>query len=171
MHERRHAYAATTLGDLLLVAERDALVGVYFPGHWYPPVVAGVGPLARESDDRTFTRAAGQLREYLDGSRREFDLPVTTSGDDFSERVWALLRAIPYGETTTYGTLAARLGNPRLAQRVGQAVGPTRSASSSPATGSSAPTARSPASRAGSPASAHLLALEEPREARAARLF
>ena len=51
------------------------------------------------------------------------DTSIATAGDEFSERVWALLKEIPYGETTTYGALAAALGNPRLAQRVGQCVG------------------------------------------------
>ncbi|WP_312977210.1 methylated-DNA--[protein]-cysteine S-methyltransferase [Corynebacterium sp.] len=64
-----------------------------------------------------------QLTEYLEGARKSFDVPITTHGNAFSEKVWALLRQIPYGETTTYGALAASLGNPRLAQRVGQVVG------------------------------------------------
>jgi methylated-DNA-[protein]-cysteine S-methyltransferase len=44
-------------------------------------------------------------------------------GDDFQQRVWAILREIPYGTTTTYGAIAGRLGDKALAQRVGQAVG------------------------------------------------
>ena len=50
-------------------------------------------------------------------------MPLVTRGDDFSERVWKLLREIPYGQTTTYGALAERLGDKSLAQRVGDAVG------------------------------------------------
>lgn len=66
---------------------------------------------------------ARQVREYLAGERESFDLMVKTDGDQFSERVWARLRKIPRGSTTTYGAIATELGNRALAQRVGQAVG------------------------------------------------
>ena len=52
-----------------------------------------------------------------------FDLPIELSGDEFQRQVWALLDEIPFGETTTYGELAERLGDKSLAQEVGQAVG------------------------------------------------
>jgi methylated-DNA-[protein]-cysteine S-methyltransferase len=52
-----------------------------------------------------------------------FDLPLAVDGDEFQRRVWAMLDEIPFGETTTYGELAERLGDKALAQRVGQAVG------------------------------------------------
>jgi methylated-DNA-[protein]-cysteine S-methyltransferase len=44
-------------------------------------------------------------------------------GDTFQQRVWTLLKGIPYGETTTYGELARDLGDPALARAVGRAVG------------------------------------------------
>jgi methylated-DNA-[protein]-cysteine S-methyltransferase len=119
----RHTTARTALGDLLLVAEGDDLTGVYFPGHWYPPSAEAIGNEVTEQDDPVLSVAGRQLREYLAGDRREFDMRVATHGDDFSERVWTLLREIPYGMTTTYGALAETLGNRQLAQRVGQAVG------------------------------------------------
>ncbi|MBL3687649.1 methylated-DNA--[protein]-cysteine S-methyltransferase [Leucobacter zeae] len=130
---RRHAVVETSLGELLLVADhdgavadpglRDALCGIYFPGHWYPPDPDSTGNRVAAGEDRLFLAVGMQLAEYLAGDRRDFDLPVRTSGDAFSEQVWALLREIPYGETTTYGALAVALGNRNLAQRVGQCVG------------------------------------------------
>ncbi len=144
MHTR-HAFVDTTIGELLLVAGDDALTGLYFPDHRYPPAeseigervvesadrviataagqVREIGERVVESADRVIATAAGQVREYLAGTRQRFDLSVVTHGDAFSQRVWALLREIPFGRTTTYGTLADELGNRRLAQRVGQAVG------------------------------------------------
>jgi methylated-DNA-[protein]-cysteine S-methyltransferase len=123
----RHTFATTSLGDLLLVAESgeagDALIGVYFPGHTYPPAPDAIGDRVDEGGDRLLAQAARELREYLAGDRREFDVPIATHGDELSERVWQRLRLIPYGETTTYGTIATELGSPGLAQRVGQAVG------------------------------------------------
>jgi methylated-DNA-[protein]-cysteine S-methyltransferase len=57
--------------------------------------------------------AADQLRAYLAGERRSFDLPHGAAGTPFQERVWAALDAIPYGQTITYGALAERVGAPR----------------------------------------------------------
>lgn len=67
--------------------------------------------------------AIRQLREYLDGTRREFDLPLDPEGTPFQQKVWDVLRAIPYGETITYGEQARRLGDPRRARAVGAANG------------------------------------------------
>ncbi len=121
--ETRHAYVESALGELLLVAQDDGLSGLYFPQHRYPPRADGIGHRVEEGQDGVLDHAAAELRGYLAGSLRTFTVPVLTAGDAFSEQVWALLREIPYGATTNYGALAARLGNPHLAQRVGQAVG------------------------------------------------
>lgn len=120
---RRHAYVETTLGELLTVADGDALAGLYFPEHWYPPKASELGLLVTEVDDPVIGLAAAELREYLAGGRRSFTVAAQTSGSEFSQQVWGLLREISYGETTTYGALAQQLGNPYLAQRVGQVVG------------------------------------------------
>jgi methylated-DNA-[protein]-cysteine S-methyltransferase len=119
----RHTRIATELGDLLLVARDESLIGLYFPGHWRPPTAGSLGALVTADDDPVFAATAEQLAEYLDGRRTEFDLPLATTGDEFSERVWALLRDIPYGETTSYGRIAHQLGARELAQLVGRAVG------------------------------------------------
>ena len=55
--------------------------------------------------------------------RQDFDLPVTAAGTDFQQRVWALLRTIPYGRTWSYGQLAAALGQPGASRAVGLANG------------------------------------------------
>ncbi|MEU8075215.1 methylated-DNA--[protein]-cysteine S-methyltransferase [Catellatospora citrea] len=119
----RHTRIDTGLGELTFVADGDELIGLYFPGHWYPPKPEAIGPYVDADGDALFTRTAEELAEYLAGRRTSFDVPVALHGDDFQQRVWALLREIPHGGTTTYGALAAELGNPALAQRVGQAVG------------------------------------------------
>jgi methylated-DNA-[protein]-cysteine S-methyltransferase len=123
MDEPRHANVPTTLGELTLTAEEEAVTGLYFPEHWHPPTPAQLGEEVEAGADPLFTRTVAQLEEYLAGERRDFDLTLRTHGDAFSEKVWALLREIPYGETTTYGALAEQLGSRGLAQRVGQCVG------------------------------------------------
>jgi len=66
-------------------------------------------------------RAAEQLAEYFRGERKRFDLPLRLEGTPFRRRVWQELTTIPYGETITYGQLAARVGDPKACRAVGQA--------------------------------------------------
>lgn len=120
---RRHAALPTSLGDLLVVADGDALVGVYFPAHWHPPSPDAIGVEVDWRADPLITRLGAELGEYLHGRRTSFDLPMAPVGDEFQHAVWGMLRGIPYGETTTYGELAGRLGDRNLARRVGGAVG------------------------------------------------
>jgi methylated-DNA-[protein]-cysteine S-methyltransferase len=71
-----------------------------------------------------FTHAVGQLEAYFAGTLKKFDLEFVTHGTPFQERVWAALREIPYGVTTTYGAITADLGYERVqARAVGSAVG------------------------------------------------
>ena len=63
------------------------------------------------------------MREYLEGTRKEFDLPLCPHGTEFQCQVWQLLRQIPYGTTITYGQLARMVGKPGAARAVGQANG------------------------------------------------
>lgn len=61
-----------------------------------------------------------QLQEYLNGTRTTFDILIdTNSGTEFQRKVWAALRDIPYGETRTYGEIAAAIGTPKGARAVG----------------------------------------------------
>ena len=66
-------------------------------------------------------RARAQLEAYFDGDLRAFDLPLAPAGSAYRQRVWQALREIPYGETRTYGEIAARAGG--SARSVGQANG------------------------------------------------
>ncbi|XVX19954.1 methylated-DNA--[protein]-cysteine S-methyltransferase [Actinomycetota bacterium] len=167
----RHALIPTALGELLCVAEGDAVTGIYFPQHWYPPEESAIGPRVEAGGDPVIDRLGEQLREYLAGERQTFDVTVRTSGDAFSERVWALLRQIPYGGRTTYGALAERLGNPRLAQRVGQAVGHNPVSIVIPCHRVVGADGSLTGFAGGVDRKRALLALEEPPEAAAERLF
>ncbi|WP_188668725.1 methylated-DNA--[protein]-cysteine S-methyltransferase [Tersicoccus solisilvae] len=168
---RRHAFAPTTLGDLLIIAEDDAVVGIYFPGHWYPPAAADSGERVEEADDGLISTTAAQVREYLEGRRTRFDVLLRTNGDAFSEQVWTILRDIPYGQTTTYGAIALALGNPQLAQRVGQAVGHNPLSIVVPCHRVVGADGSLTGFAGGLDRKRTLLALEEPAEVRAARLF
>jgi methylated-DNA-[protein]-cysteine S-methyltransferase len=92
------------------VEETDAAITRVF---WDAPARARVTPVLRAAVD--------QLRAYFDGGLTEFDLPLAPRGSDFQIAVCDLMRAIPYGETRTYGDLAKDLGV--AAQPVGKACG------------------------------------------------
>jgi len=73
-------------------------------------------------DDKPAGRAAReQVLAYFAGERREFELPLAARGTPFQRRVWDALGAIPFGETRTYGQLAAQLGAPAASRAVGRA--------------------------------------------------
>lgn len=69
--------------------------------------------------------AARQLDEYLAGTRTTFELPLAPQGTVFEQEVWAALATIPYGQTRSYGQIAAQIGRPgwSAARAVGRANG------------------------------------------------
>ena len=112
----------TPIGTLRLVGDDSRIVRVDLPN-----------AAAREPDSAwqeahgtlptALRHAKRQLREYFDGFRRDFDLPLATDGTNFQCRVWEELRRIPYGETISYGELARRIGKPTAPRAVGAANG------------------------------------------------
>lgn len=75
------------------------------------------------SDPQRTARAREQLLAYARGERSRFDLPLAPAGTAWQRAVWQALTEIPYGETISYGELAARLGKPQAARAVGHANG------------------------------------------------
>lgn len=66
-------------------------------------------------------RAYTQIQEYLNGKRKQFELPLKIEGTPFQEKVWKELLKIPYGQTATYGEIANKVGNKKAARAVGMA--------------------------------------------------
>jgi len=81
-----------------------------------------LGP-AVETDPAVVAHLKRQLDEYAGGSRKAFEVPFRLHGTAFEQRTWAGLLRIPFGETRSYGQLAAELGDPRLSRAVGRANG------------------------------------------------
>lgn len=105
------------LGPLHLVAAGAALSAVHLSNEPWTP-------RGRERGDwPTLRDAAAQLGEYFRGSRRRFDLPLGPEGTPWQRTVWSALAAIPFGETRSYGELAAAVGRPTAARAVGAANG------------------------------------------------
>ena len=107
------------LGELLAVGDGSALHGLYMQeGH-----TAIAVDRRWEPDEEPFADLSAQLAEYFAGRRTTFDVPLTLAGSPFQQRVWRALRDIPYGETSSYGAIARRLGVPSAARAVGVANG------------------------------------------------
>lgn len=109
---------ASPIGRLELVENGGALVAIHFDA------------AADGSDDHqrggspVLAEARRQLAAYFAGDLHVFDLPLRPAGTEFQRRVWDVLATVPWGRTTTYGAIAARLGLPPGASRaVGAANG------------------------------------------------
>ena len=109
------------VGRLRLVAHDQALVAVLWE-HDDPRRVPLPSAIARD-DHPLLRQATQQLREYFDGTRQRFDLPLEFLGTGFQQKVWAMLVAIPFGTTRSYGELARELGDVKATRAVGAANG------------------------------------------------
>jgi methylated-DNA-[protein]-cysteine S-methyltransferase len=118
---RSHAVVDSPCGPLTLVAQGDALCGLYMVQQRHRPDELTFGE--PDPGARIFVRAETELKEYFAGQRHEFEVPLTFVGTPFQQLVWAELRKIPYGTTTSYGELADRVGNPAASRAVGLANG------------------------------------------------
>jgi methylated-DNA-[protein]-cysteine S-methyltransferase len=75
-----------------------------------------------ENTNGVLELAVGQLSEYFDGERREFDLPVRQVGTPFQLAVWQKLREVPWGEFISYGELGRATGRDAAGRAIGGAV-------------------------------------------------
>lgn len=122
-----HTYVPSPLGDLLIVRrETDDvtgrpgdLTGLYLPTGRHTTAVRPEW----HRDDAPFDDVREQLDEYIAGDRRDFSLTLDPTGTTFQKTVWAALADIPYGETTSYGAVAATIGIPTGSRAVGLANG------------------------------------------------
>lgn len=114
-----YCYLDSPLGELLLAGDDDALSLIGFPQ----------GKMRRDPEpdwiynEKPFARVREQLEQYFAGKRRVFDVPLHVAGTEFQVQVLNELQQIPYGETTSYGDIAKRIGRPRAVRAVGAANG------------------------------------------------
>jgi methylated-DNA-[protein]-cysteine S-methyltransferase len=111
------------VGPLTLIASDVGLRAVLWGAEDELHVRIGRAEGGPDDPNGVLAAAEEQLDEYFAGTRCEFDLPLDPEGTDFQLAAWAALRAIPYGETLTYGEQARRLGDPNKARAVGAANG------------------------------------------------
>jgi methylated-DNA-[protein]-cysteine S-methyltransferase len=119
----------TAIGTCAVAWTDHGIVRVLLPGEGDEAVRARMShdrPAARELEPPTdVAEAVGRMRALLDGAPDDLaDIHLDWSGvSDFHHRVYEIARAIEPGTTLTYGEVARRLGDPRAAQAVGQALG------------------------------------------------
>ena len=114
-----HDYSSP-VGRILLAANEDSLIGLWFYGAKY--FAAGLESERSEALTPVLKQAARWLDVYFSGNEPDFMPPLELHGSPFRRLVWAELMKIPYGQTTSYGELALKLGT-KSAQAVGGAVG------------------------------------------------
>jgi methylated-DNA-[protein]-cysteine S-methyltransferase len=119
-----HTVTDSPIGPLTLVARDGVLHGLYMGDlgageHRHAPDPTRLG----RRDDTGLEPAQHQLVEYFAGTRREFDVEMDVDGTPFQRQVWDGLCRIPYGETRSYGQLAAEIGRPGASRAVGLANG------------------------------------------------
>ena len=116
------AHYASPLGGMLLAADDAGLTGLWFEGQTH--FARGLNGTHEERALPLFDEVKRWLDQYFSGREPDFTPPLHLLGTAFEREVWAILRAVPYGKTTTYGEIAAQLARRRgLAHMSAQAVG------------------------------------------------
>lgn len=123
MSEYTFATIDSPIGRLELVSNGQALVRLDIEG--LPDAPHGMLQHHGHpgSPDQIIEQATRELGEYFAGKRTDFEVPIALIGSEFQQAIWLALLGVPFGETATYGELAARAGNPKAARAVGGAVG------------------------------------------------
>lgn len=118
-----HVVLDSPVGPLTVVVTDGGLSGLYMDLQRHRPAEETFGAPADDPADKPFAVIAEQLAAYFAGELTEFDVPLNLRGTPFQNRVWSALQEIPYGETATYGELAAEIGKPSASRAVGLANG------------------------------------------------
>ena len=110
----------TPLGTVIVAANPQGLIGVWFNGQKH---FAGIAADWQPEETALLREAAQQLQAYLQGRLTQFNLPLVPQGTAFQQHVWQTLQALAYGETCSYGALAAAMGKPQAVRAVAAAIG------------------------------------------------
>jgi methylated-DNA-[protein]-cysteine S-methyltransferase len=116
-----YTWMETPVGRLKLVAGDAGLTAVLWPDD--DPRRVRLGSMIEDSTHAVLRQAEDELADYFAGRRRIFSVPLDFTGTPFQTKVWRALLDIPFGETRSYGQLAAQLGDPKASRAVGAANG------------------------------------------------
>lgn len=110
---------ASPVGTLTLAGSGSTLMHLRMDDQSHEPDRSRWEPASGDA----FADVIEQLEAYFAGELSEFDVDLDLVGTEFQRRVWAALRTIPYGQTCTYGEIAAQIGSPNASRAVGMANG------------------------------------------------
>ncbi len=105
----------TPIGEITVCCFGGAVTGLRFGR------VAPEGTDIKEIRTELSDKAYEQILEYLNGTRKKFDLPIQMEGTEFQKKVWDALLTIPYGETRSYKEIAEQIGDVKATRAVGMA--------------------------------------------------
>lgn len=108
------------LGKMLIVSDGESIFGVWFFGQKHFP---SFDNLNKNDDLAIFVQVKQWLDDYFNGLNPSINFKLNPQGSEFRLKVWRILSEIPYGETLTYGEIAAKISPTMSAQAVGGAVG------------------------------------------------
>lgn len=104
---------STPLGPMIAIEHDGALAWLSFG--------ADVPKNARAHESELLKETSLQLKEYFEGARREFSIPIKLKGTEFQQKVWQALSTIPYGQTRSYRDIALQVESPKAVRAVGGA--------------------------------------------------
>lgn len=107
----------TTLGRMAIGGNQDAISHLILPNSLPSSLTASIGK-SNVVDD-----AVNQLQEYLEGTRKEFNVKGKLEGTPFQKSVWNVITTIPFGEVRSYSWVAEKIGSPKAVRAVGSACG------------------------------------------------
>lgn len=106
------------IGEICIITTEEFITHLLlFKKEW----LAYIDKYAAQKGSKLGQLAIFQLREYFQGERKNFDLPLALEGTDYQLKVWKAVTQVPFGETTSYQEIANRIGNPKSVRAIGQA--------------------------------------------------
>jgi AraC family transcriptional regulator of adaptative response/methylated-DNA-[protein]-cysteine methyltransferase len=124
--EIRYATATCSLGLTLVAATEKGICSIMLgddAGSMEQELARRFPRAKMIAGDRAFGKLVAKVVAFVEAPNKDLDLPLDIRGTAFQSRVWAALRAIPPGETTTYAEIARRIGKPAAVRAVGTACG------------------------------------------------
>lgn len=112
MEEHFIQYYPSPIGVIEIIADAKSIHSIHF-----------VNEKKEDNYNSVTLQAYRQLQEYLEGDRRDFDLPIEPKGTEFQQKVWNELKNIPFGKVISYLELAKRLGDEKVIRAAAAANG------------------------------------------------
>lgn len=106
-------YYNTTIGKIGIREENEHIINIYFEN-------SKIDQSLEVKETPLIKETIRQIRLYLEGNLKEFNIPVHLIGTEYMVKVWNILRTIPYGNTVTYKEVAIKSGNTKASRAVGQ---------------------------------------------------